>query len=57
MSKSLGNFFTVREALARYDAEVIRYFVVRSHYRSSVNFSESQLIESHAALRRFYTAN
>jgi len=56
MSKSLGNFFTVREALARYDAEVIRYFVVRSHYRSSVNFSESQLIESHAALRRFYTA-
>ncbi len=56
MSKSLGNFFTVREALARYDAEVIRYFVVRSHYRSSVNFSEDQLIESHAALRRLYTA-
>lgn len=56
MSKSLGNFFTVREALARYDAEVIRYFVVRSHYRSSVNFSEDQLIESHSALRRLYTA-
>ena len=56
MSKSLGNFFTVREALARYDAEVIRYFVVRSHYRSSVNFSEDQLNESHAALRRLYTA-
>ena len=56
MSKSLGNFFTVREALARYDAEVIRYFVVRSHYRSSVNFSEDQLIESRTALRRFYTA-
>ena len=56
MSKSLGNFFTVREALARYDAEVIRYFVVRSHYRSSVNFSADQLNESHAALRRLYTA-
>jgi cysteinyl-tRNA synthetase len=56
MSKSLGNFFTVREALARYDAEVIRYFVVRSHYRSGVNFSEDQLVESHGALRRLYTA-
>jgi cysteinyl-tRNA synthetase len=56
MSKSLGNFFTVREALARYDSEVVRYFVVRSHYRSSVNFSEDQLIESQAALRRLYTA-
>ena len=56
MSKSLGNFFTVREALARYDAEVIRYFVVRSHYRSSVNFSEDQLVESQSALRRLYTA-
>ena len=56
MSKSLGNFFTVREALARFDSEVIRYFVVRSHYRSSVNFSENQLVESRTALRRLYTA-
>lgn len=56
MSKSLGNFFTVRETLARYDAEVIRFFVVRSHYRSSVNFSEDQLVDSHNALRRLYTA-
>ena len=56
MSKSLGNFFTVRDALAKYDAEVLRYFVVRSHYRSIVNFSPEQLNESHAALRRLYTA-
>jgi cysteinyl-tRNA synthetase len=56
MSKSLGNFFTVREALDKYDAEVLRYFVVRSHYRSIVNFSVEQLVESHAALRRLYTA-
>lgn len=56
MSKSLGNFFTVREALRKYDAEVLRFFVVRSHYRSIVNFSEDQLIESHQALRRLYTA-
>ncbi len=56
MSKSLGNFFTVRDALTKYDAEVLRYFVVRSHYRSIVNFSPEQLSESHAALRRLYTA-
>ena len=56
MSKSLGNFFTVRDALARYDAEVLRYFVVRSHYRSIVNFAPEQLAESLAALRRLYTA-
>jgi cysteinyl-tRNA synthetase len=56
MSKSLGNFFTVRDALLRYDAEVVRYFVVRSHYRSIVNFTPDQLVESQAALRRLYTA-
>jgi cysteinyl-tRNA synthetase len=56
MSKSLGNFFTVGDALAQYDAEVLRYFVVRSHYRSIVSFSPEQLAESQAALRRLYTA-
>ena len=41
MSKSLGNFLTIRAALARYDAEVLRFFLVRSHYRSQIAFTES----------------
>jgi len=54
MSKSLGNFFTIREVLEKYPAEVIRYFLVSSHYRSQVDYSEASLKEAHSALERFY---
>ena len=56
MSKSLDNFFTVREVLKSYSAEVIRYFIVASHYRSPLNYSDLQLDSARAALTRFYTA-
>ncbi len=56
MSKSLGNFFTVREVLARYDAEVIRFFMVRAHYRSSLSYSDQHLEDAKHALTRLYTA-
>jgi cysteinyl-tRNA synthetase len=56
MSKSLGNFFTVREVLARYDAEVVRFFIVRAHYRSPVNYSDQNLDDAKHALTRLYTA-
>ncbi len=56
MSKSLGNFFTVREVLARYDAEVVRFFIVRAHYRSPLNYSDQHLDDAKAALNRLYTA-
>lgn len=56
MSKSLGNFFTVREVLKQYRAEVVRFFVLSSHYRSPLNYSDEQLNESAAALTRLYTA-
>ena len=56
MSKSLGNFFTVREVLARYDGETIRYFMLRTHYRSPFNFSDVNLDDARASLRRLYTA-
>ena len=56
MSKSLGNFFTVREVLKRYRAEVIRFFIVNSHYRSPLNYSDENLNEADAALTRLYTA-
>jgi cysteinyl-tRNA synthetase len=55
MSKSLGNFFTVREVLAKYDAEVVRFFIVRAHYRSPVNYSDQHLDDARAALTRLYT--
>jgi cysteinyl-tRNA synthetase len=55
MSKSLGNFFTVREILAQYPAEAIRYFILSSHYRSPLNYAEDQLEQAKAALTRFYT--
>mgnify|MGYP002359200535 FL=1 len=55
MSKSLGNFFTVREVLALYPAEVIRYFILSSHYRSPLNYAEDQLDQAKSALTRFYT--
>jgi cysteinyl-tRNA synthetase len=56
MSKSLGNFFTIREVLARYDAETVRFFIVRSHYRSALNYSDAHLDDARAALKRLYTA-
>ncbi|MDR0780717.1 MAG: cysteine--tRNA ligase [Pseudomonadales bacterium] len=54
MSKSLNNFFTVREVLKQYPAEVIRYFLVASHYRSAINYSQETLQGAYAALERFY---
>ncbi|MCA1806142.1 MAG: cysteine--tRNA ligase [Xanthomonadaceae bacterium] len=56
MSKSLGNFFTVREILARYQPEEVRYFILASHYRSPLNYSDDNLDKARAALTRFYTA-
>ncbi len=56
MSKSLGNFFTVREVLKQYRPEVIRFFILSSHYRSPLNYSDEQLDEAQAALTRLYTA-
>ncbi|MEI7969239.1 MAG: cysteine--tRNA ligase [Betaproteobacteria bacterium] len=56
MSKSLGNFFTVRNVLARYDAEVVRFFIVRAHYRSPLNYSDQHLEDARGALTRLYTA-
>ena len=56
MSKSLGNFFTVREVLKQYRPEVIRFFILSSHYRSPLNYSDESLNEAQAALTRLYTA-
>ena len=54
MSKSLGNFFTIRDVMEKFHPEVIRYFIVSSHYRSPVNFSDFALKEAKNALSRFY---
>jgi cysteinyl-tRNA synthetase len=56
MSKSVGNFFTIREVRERYDGETIRFFMVRAHYRSPFNFSDASLDDARNALRRLYTA-
>ncbi|MES9899417.1 MAG: cysteine--tRNA ligase [Sedimenticola sp.] len=56
MSKSLGNFFTVREILQRYQAEEVRYFILTSQYRSPLNYDEEHLDNARGALTRFYTA-
>jgi cysteinyl-tRNA synthetase len=56
MSKSLGNFFTIREVLEKYHPEVVRFFLISSHYRSPINYSEDNLIEAKAGLERFYAA-
>ena len=56
MSKSVGNFFTIREVLERYDGETIRFFMIRTHYRSPFNFSDASLDDARNALRRLYTA-
>jgi len=55
MSKSLGNFFTIREILARYDAQTLRFFILRAHYRSALNYSDAHLDDARQALRRLYT--
>lgn len=56
MSKSLGNFFTVREILERYEPEAVRYFILTSHYRSPLNYDDAQLEHATTALDRLYTA-
>ena len=56
MSKSLGNFFTIRDVLKRYDGETIRFFMLRTHYRSPFNFSDLNLDDARQSLRRLYTA-
>jgi cysteinyl-tRNA synthetase len=56
MSKSLGNFFTIREVLKKYDAEVVRFFILRAHYRSPLNYSDAHLDDARGALTRLYTA-
>lgn len=56
MSKSLGNFFTVRDVLQHYDAETVRYFLISGHYRSQLNYCEENLQQARAALGRLYTA-
>ena len=56
MSKSLGNFFTIRDVLLQYDAETVRFFIVRAHYRSALNYSDAHLDDARQALKRLYTA-
>ncbi|WP_175944169.1 cysteine--tRNA ligase [Caballeronia sp. BCC1704] len=56
MSKSLGNFFTIREVLEKFDAEVVRFFIARAHYRSPLNYSDVHLDDARNALTRLYTA-
>ena len=56
MSKSLGNFFTIREILEKYDPEVVRYLLLSSHYRSSINYADTSLQDARKSLERFYTA-
>ncbi|PMJ93447.1 cysteine--tRNA ligase [Vibrio sp. 10N.261.55.A7] len=56
MSKSLGNFFTIRDVLTHYDAETVRYFLMSGHYRSQLNYSEENLNQARASLERLYTS-
>ncbi|OOE89616.1 cysteine--tRNA ligase [Salinivibrio sharmensis] len=56
MSKSLGNFFTIRDVLAHYDAETVRYFLLSGHYRSQLNYSDENLNQARSALERLYTS-
>ena len=56
MSKSLGNFFTIRDVLKKYDAEVVRFFILRVHYRSPLNYSDAHIDDAKGALTRLYTA-
>ena len=56
MSKSLGNFFTIREVLAKYEPETVRFFLLRTHYRTALNYSDVHLDDAHSGLKRLYTA-
>jgi cysteinyl-tRNA synthetase len=56
MSKSLGNFFTIREVLKQFDAEVIRFFILRAHYRSALNYSDAHLDDAKRSLDSLYFA-
>ena len=56
MSKSIGNFFTLREVLQRFDPEVVRFFILRAHYRSPLNYSDAHLEDARQSLTRLYTA-
>ena len=56
MSKSLGNFFTIREVLAKYDPQTVRFFLVRGHYRTALGYSDAHLNDAHNSLKRLYTA-
>jgi len=56
MSKSLGNFFTVRDILKQFDPEIVRFFILRAHYRSPLNYSDRSLLDAKQALTRLYTA-
>ena len=56
MSKSLGNFFLIRDVLKAFDAEVVRFFIVRAHYRSPISYSDTSMTDARHALRRLYTA-
>ncbi|MGY8894154.1 MAG: cysteine--tRNA ligase [Burkholderiales bacterium] len=56
MSKSLGNFFTIREVLKAFDAETVRFFIIRAHYRSALSYSDAHLQDAKASLKRLYTA-
>jgi cysteinyl-tRNA synthetase len=56
MSKSLGNFFTIRDVLAQYDAETVRFFLLRTHYRTALNYSDAHLNDARSGLKRLYTA-
>ena len=56
MSKSLGNFFTIRDILARFNAETTRFFIIRAHYRSALNHSDAHLEDARNSLKRLYTA-
>ncbi len=56
MSKSLGNFFTIRDVLAKYQRETVRFFLIRTHYRTALNYSDTHLDDAHTALKRLYTA-
>jgi cysteinyl-tRNA synthetase len=56
MSKSLGNFFTIRDVLGHFDAETVRYFLLSSHYRSELNYTEEHLKQARASVERLYSA-
>ena len=56
MSKSLGNFFTIRDVLKEYAPEVVRFFILRAHYRSPLNYSDAHLVDARQALSRLYLA-